>query len=738
MVDRKALVVGIDSYPHNPLNNCVSDAEEIAGLLEQKEYGFEVVTLFDEKADRRSILSALHSMFTDDSSFITFYFAGHGISNRFTTYLVPFDTDTIDVGIDLDYIKQLVVSRQDEHVPTVIILDCCHSGAANIRGDVQSNLRYITNNDLDQKMHTLGAGNVLLAACQPHEVAYEKPSIGHGVFSYYLLEGMYGEAVDSNGEITIPNLYDYVSHEFEAQVDQTPVFKGDIIGRIVFGRDLTPRERSRLPGKELERIGAKAQSLMNEYIQSTSASIEDWKTSVYRDACSLLEPRLRWFGRQVKRHPELNVNYQFGSAYSTAQSKLADLGHLQEGFDTRLGIVEKKIGAGTFGTVWLLNTDDGRIAYKVYHPLDLDKPEKLHRFNRGYRAMEQLDHSHIVKVRKFTDCPIGFSMQYIDGPNSRNFVHQIPHVSKAIVHLLTVGETLTHAHSRSVRHRDVKPENIIMGSKQSADGDFRPYLTDFDLAWFSTATQFTREGFGSLIYAAPEQLANPKSPVAHAATTDVYAFGQLCFFFICKHDPVPMLADNARALQKYLESWRLEKPARRLVELYELCTKQKPGDRIQDFREICDRLYEIQQLLEHNDHTAKIKFQDFARQLIFSIVGMSPERQDSDTSFYTTSGQTHVSILATTPLNKTSDIHLEFQAQNPPIKHGANGFQEVRRLINRRIDESLREFDNVQRRAGKTGVYKVLIIMQQVPLSIDGVEICRQIAMRVVGCIEGS
>src|SRR5207249_2805852 len=127
---------------------------------------------------------------------------------------------------------------------------------------------------------------------------------------------------------------------------------------------------------------------------------------------------------------------------------------------------------------------------------------------------------------------------------------------KIITLLLRVGETLQHAHGRDVLHRDVKPENILL--EFDSEGEVQPYLTDFDLSWFSTATKLTKvaEGFGSHFYAAPEQMNNPLSPVAHRSTVDSYSFGEVMFFSLCGRDPAAFdLEGNHKALAKFLGTY---------------------------------------------------------------------------------------------------------------------------------------------------------------------------------------
>lgn len=741
MSKRKALVIGIDDYADCPLRNCVNDAQEIHLILDSSEYGFQVKSLLNEEATRRNILKGISELFEDNPEFAIIYFAGHGSSNDLSTYLVPIDPDEIDLGVDLDYLRRIVIKKSIPKRSILILLDCCHSGAGNVRSLNNLQSRSITNGDIEKVVHSLGSGSVLIAACQSHELAYEEPALNHGVFTFYLLEAMYGDAADHNGDITVPNLYDFVSQRFMTVTKQTPVFKGDIIGRIVLAKDLKPRDRTSIPAEEAKKIEITAENLMNEYIQSTSVDIASWDRDVYKLACSSLLPKLQWFERQSSKYPQLLASSSFKSALSTAQSKLADLGHLKEGLNTQIGAVEGKLGSGTFGTVWKIKDEkNAQLAYKVYHPIDLENRDKLSRFTRGYRAMAQLDHPHVVKVHKYTDCPIGFVMDLINGPNLRNFAYMEPDPTEILVQLLTVGETLKHAHSRGVIHRDVKPENIIMSFEEGDEGiRHRPYLTDFDLAWFSTATQFTKEGVGSLIYAAPEQLSKPQASVAHAVTTDVYSFGQLCFFFLCRRDPVPLLSDNTRALRETVKSWGLEEPAQKMLNFYELCSKQMPGDRIQDFREICDILYEVSQLITEYDHKKPIGFSSFAKQLIFSIVGLSPERKVSETEFYTKTGRYRIGVNCSDTTNNLCNLNVEIFAQSPPVVEGKTNYKEVRKMLNKKIDTVLKPYQKqITRHSGKEGVFNVTLSIRSTQLNTDGLELCRQILTRVIDCLESN
>ena len=182
--------------------------------------------------------------------------------------------------------------------------------------------------------------------------------------------------------------------------------------------------------------------------------------------------------------------------------------------------------------------------------------------------MALLDHPHIVKVVRYSESPVGFYMDYIPGANLRQLGRTIVEPADIVDFLMVIAETLQHAHGRNVIHRDVKPENVL-AAFDTEHSQWKPYLTDFDLAWYSTATQVTRDAFGAIFYAAPEQLAKPESAQAHARTTDIFAFGQVAFFLATGSDPVPLdAADNVRALSERLGSWANLEAALSMIRTY--------------------------------------------------------------------------------------------------------------------------------------------------------------------------
>ena len=91
-----------------------------------------------------------------------------------------------------------------------------------------------------------------------------------------------------------------------------------------------------------------------------------------------------------------------------------------------------------------------------------------------------------------------------------------------------MAEALGYIHSQKLIHRDVKPENMLLGPRNEV------LLTEFDLAIISQSSrsQQTQEAVGSVTYMAPEQLkGKPRS------ASDQYALGVVAYKWLCADPP---------------------------------------------------------------------------------------------------------------------------------------------------------------------------------------------------------
>ncbi|MEM8720034.1 MAG: hypothetical protein AAGE84_12085 [Cyanobacteria bacterium P01_G01_bin.39] len=142
--------------------------------------------------------------------------------------LVSHDGEPYDEGVSFRdlavWVKNSVANK------IVLVLDCCHAGAADIRNvnTSKNTLNLFSSSDL-RNLDTLGKGKVLLASCTDNEKAREDLKLGHGIFTYHFLQACKGKAANKNGEVNITNVYSYICSQITYQ---TPVFKGEIEGNI--------------------------------------------------------------------------------------------------------------------------------------------------------------------------------------------------------------------------------------------------------------------------------------------------------------------------------------------------------------------------------------------------------------------------------------------------------------------------------------------------------------------------
>jgi eukaryotic-like serine/threonine-protein kinase len=187
--------------------------------------------------------------------------------------------------------------------------------------------------------------------------------------------------------------------------------------------------------------------------------------------------------------------------------------------------IERRIGRGGMGNVYLARAGDGRaIALKIVAAADEQSRSRL---RREARALAELAHPNIVRFEKIGDCNDGLyvAMELVDGPSLRDHLVEAPW-HEIVRMLIAVALALDAAHGVGVVHRDVKPENILVDRSGVAK------LADFGLAKALPGTAATRHqtlavpltesgvSLGTIGYASPEQLMNrPVDP-----RTDQFSF----------------------------------------------------------------------------------------------------------------------------------------------------------------------------------------------------------------------
>jgi serine/threonine-protein kinase len=167
--------------------------------------------------------------------------------------------------------------------------------------------------------------------------------------------------------------------------------------------------------------------------------------------------------------------------------------------------------------------DAKRSVYVALKVLNTDLAEDyvfLRRFAREARALELLQHPHIVRFFGFEESEASafLVMEYIDGVTLRRQLRLLGRplsLLEVLTVLKPVCSALHYAHGMGVYHRDVKPANIFI------ERGGRVVLADFGIARLSESTTVTYSAPGTPAYMAPEQCRG--GPVDER--TDVYGLG---------------------------------------------------------------------------------------------------------------------------------------------------------------------------------------------------------------------
>lgn len=227
--------------------------------------------------------------------------------------------------------------------------------------------------------------------------------------------------------------------------------------------------------------------------------------------------------------------------------------------------LERALGRGGMGAVWLAHRSDGRfeakVAIKFLNAALVGRAAEL-RFRREGEVLARLAYPHITRLFDAGVTPEGqpyLVLEPIDGQPIDDYCDARAMSVEARLRLfLDVLAAIEHAHANLVIHRDIKPGNVLVteeGVVKLLDFGIAKLLDDDTSAAGKAA--LTREGDRVLTpeYAAPEQLTGEPVTVA----TDIYALGVLLYSLLVGRHPA---GDTTRAPAEIVRSI-VEVPAER-------------------------------------------------------------------------------------------------------------------------------------------------------------------------------
>ncbi|EHI48348.1 hypothetical protein HIMB100_00019300 [SAR116 cluster alpha proteobacterium HIMB100] len=233
-----AVIVGVSDYERTPDPAVYADKDaqyfQDYAAIKLGVPDNNIFTLINREADEVSIKKAVKNwllrMSVKDETDVYVFFAGHGLASSDGTnmFLLPYDGDPElleDSAIDR---KQLFADIQAISPRSVtVFLDSCYSGGTRAGGTLVASLRPIA---IRAKEQNAPEGFTILSAAKGDQTSQSLEEAKHGLFSYFLMRGLEGDAdANNDNQITAGELHSFVTDKVERQsgFKQTPDLQGN-------------------------------------------------------------------------------------------------------------------------------------------------------------------------------------------------------------------------------------------------------------------------------------------------------------------------------------------------------------------------------------------------------------------------------------------------------------------------------------------------------------------------------
>ena len=237
--DAVAIIIGIADYANLPRADYANeDAREFFNYA-NRGLGIapdNIKMLIDADAKQLDILRTFKAWLPQrvkPTTDVYVFYSGHGLpsADGKGLYLLP-------VGTDKDYVDKTAVLQSEVNAAlqavkpqsVTIFLDSCYSGLAKTGETLVASARPVA---LTSTQNAFPAEFTVISAAQQDQISSSSPELQHGIFSYFLMRGMEGEADENrDGRITVGEIYDYLRDQVSRQAGtvnrlQVPQLAGD-------------------------------------------------------------------------------------------------------------------------------------------------------------------------------------------------------------------------------------------------------------------------------------------------------------------------------------------------------------------------------------------------------------------------------------------------------------------------------------------------------------------------------
>lgn len=209
------VTVGINDYKNSTmqLNYAVADAAGMKTFFEQKSQGLfnkvHIKEIYNADATKEKIKKVLSELRVKEQDVVLLYLSGHGQTIGDEWYFICYDVVYPEKD---DHVKEKGISSTEmtqmvRNIPALkksIFIDACESG-----GVLVALARGVAERRAIAQL-ARSTGTHVIAASTGKQIAYENVQLGHGIFTYTLLQGLKGEAEGRDKTVTVRGLITYI------------------------------------------------------------------------------------------------------------------------------------------------------------------------------------------------------------------------------------------------------------------------------------------------------------------------------------------------------------------------------------------------------------------------------------------------------------------------------------------------------------------------------------------------
>jgi hypothetical protein len=246
--DAVAIIIGIQNYRRIPKADFASDDANDFYDYAIRAFGIKpenIKLLIDDQADDVEILATFQSWLPvkvrKQKSDVYIFYSGHGLPSEDgkNLYFLPYGTDKQYLertALNQQTLLSMIQAAQPKSV--TMFIDACYSGQSRTGETLLASARPIS---LKQSASSFPPEFTVFSASAPDQLSSSSPELKHGVFSYYLMRGMEGDADENrDGKITNTEMQNYLRDMVSRQAltlnrKQEPQLIGDA-GKVLVGR----------------------------------------------------------------------------------------------------------------------------------------------------------------------------------------------------------------------------------------------------------------------------------------------------------------------------------------------------------------------------------------------------------------------------------------------------------------------------------------------------------------------